>query len=66
MTNNSVFETTPASSKTDSGANRNTVEAYQGNEKQEKKSNELVDTQNDFEAGSYKLSKWGITNYLTK
>ena len=64
---NSVSETAPASSKTEtSGASRNTVVVYQdSSKKQEKKSNELVETHDNSE-GRYKPSKWEITKYLAK
>ena len=66
LADSSVSETVPGSSKTETtGANRNAVVVYQ-DEKQEKKSNELVEAQNDFEEGGYKPSKWEITKYLAK
>ena len=64
---NLVSETAPASSKTETtGASRSAVVVYQDNsKKQEKKSNELVETHDNSE-GRYKPSKWEITKYLAK
>ena len=64
LADNSVSEAAPASSKSETtGANRNTVVVYQdSSKKQEKKTNELVETQDNSE-GSYKPSKWEITKY---
>ena len=65
LADNSVSETVPASSETETtGASRNAVVVYQ-DKKQEKKSNELVETQDNSEGG-YKPSKWEITKYLAK
>ena len=68
LANNSVSETAPASSKTETtGASRNIVVVYQGSsKKQEKKSTDLVESENNFEEGGYKPSKWEITKYLAK
>ena len=58
LADNSVSETAPASSKTDTtGVSRNAVVVYQdSSKKQDKKSNELVETQDKSEGG-YKPSK---------
>ena len=67
LADNSVSETAPASPNTETtGASRNAVVVYQDNsKKQDKKSNELVETQDNSEGG-YKPSKWEITKYLAK
>ena len=67
LADSSVSETTPASSKTETtGASRNVIVVCQdSSKKQEKKSNELVKTQDNSEGG-YKPSKWEITKYLAK
>ena len=65
LADNSVSEAAPASIEKDSGASRNAVVYQNSSKRQEKKSNELVVSQKDFEEG-YKPSKWEITKHIAK